>query len=54
MNNRPVGGPHKHRSVVVDIYDCDDEGRSAPQLRLALVFRYHSQVKTLRRQQRAT
>lgn len=49
MDDGSIGWPDKHRSVVIDVYDCDDQVRSSPQGRTPLVGGHHSQVETFRR-----
>lgn len=48
MDDGSVGRPHKHWSVVVDVYDGDDQVCGSPQWRTALVCGHHGQVEALR------
>lgn len=49
MNDGAIGGSDKHGSVVINVYDCDDEICSPPEGWAALVSSHYSQVETLRR-----
>lgn len=49
MDDGSIGWPNKHRSVVIDVYDCDDQVRCAPKGGTPLVCSHHSQVETFRR-----
>lgn len=48
MNDGAIGGSDKHWSVVINVYDCDDEICSSPQGWAALVSSDYCQVETLR------
>lgn len=49
VNDGSVGRPDKHRSVVIDVYDCNDQVCGAPQRRTPLIRRHNSQVESFRR-----
>lgn len=49
VNDGSVGGPDEHWSVVINVYDCNDQVCSAPQGRTPLVCSHNSQVETFRR-----
>lgn len=44
-----IGGPDKYRSVVIDVYDCNDEVCSTPQRRTSLIRSHDCQVESFRR-----
>ena len=48
MNNGSICRPDEHWSVVIYIYDRNDQICSAPQWRTPLVCSHHSQVETFR------
>lgn len=49
VNDGSVGGPYKHRSVVIDVYDGNDQICSSPQRRTPLICSYNCQVESFRR-----
>ncbi len=49
MNDGSIGGPDEHWSVVINVYDCDDQVCGAPHGRTPLVCGNHSEVETFRR-----
>lgn len=48
VNDGSIGRPDEHWSVVINVYDCDDQVCGAPQRRTPLVCSHNSQVESFR------
>lgn len=48
MDDGPISRSDKYRSVIIDIYDGDDEVSGAPQWRTSLVCCHDSEVEAFR------